>query len=234
METAFSVLAIGVGIATVVGFAIFILRLVDRITLGPSMTPKELAEYERQFQKRLLQPQWSELEDHFGFKMPRSLRELYSDHNRLVRNSFYVVPPHSTDPDNHRFIARFEPADRQTLRCRLLWSTGVGNSSEVNGLDWCRGGLDHSACLNQQMCVSECPEVFQIFPVASVASVKPGANKYYQTYDRDIRSAVVCCPMACIHVKAPEDLNRVLYFRSSPRQAICSSLSFNNRFCRGE
>ncbi len=116
METALSVLAIGVGIVVVVGLAILILRLVDRFTLGPSMTPEAHAEYERQFLERLLHPRWTELEDHFGFAMPHSLHELYSDANQVGRNSFYVVPPDSTNEDDHHFIARFEPADMRTLK----------------------------------------------------------------------------------------------------------------------
>jgi hypothetical protein len=113
--TAFSVLLVGVGIVAVIGLAVLVLRLVDRFTLGPSMTPEERADNERLFQERLHRPKWGELEDHFGFAMPEALRELYTDLSRLNRNSFYVVPPHSTDKEDQHFIARFEPADMQTL-----------------------------------------------------------------------------------------------------------------------
>ncbi|HUS39387.1 MAG TPA: SMI1/KNR4 family protein, partial [Pirellulales bacterium] len=91
------------------------LRLVDRFTLGPSLTPEQHAENDRRFQQRLFQPQWPELERHFGSPMPASLRDLYSNRDLLARSSFYVVPPGSTSEDKHHFIARFEPADMQAL-----------------------------------------------------------------------------------------------------------------------
>ena len=60
--------------------------------------------------------------------------------------------------------------------------------------------IDQEKCLGHEMCVSECPEVFEIVPGESVASVKPGADTHYGSHDRDIRSAVACCPTACIHI----------------------------------
>ena len=55
-------------------------------------------------------------------------------------------------------------------------------------------------CLAHEMCVTECPEVFQIRHGDSFASIKPDAANYYGSNDRDIRSAVACCPMSCIRI----------------------------------
>lgn len=65
--------------------------------------------------------------------------------------------------------------------------------------------IDQDECLDHEMCVTECPEVFQITPGESVASVKPDAHKYFQSDDQDIRSAVACCPMACIHITETDE-----------------------------
>lgn len=116
MEATVSVVAIAAGMVMVVGLAVLILRFVDRFTLGPPMTPEQQAEHERQLMQRLHRPRWDELEDHFGFAMPRSLRALYSNPDRLEHVPCYVVPPESTDPDEQHFIAQFEPADVQTVR----------------------------------------------------------------------------------------------------------------------
>jgi len=58
--------------------------------------------------------------------------------------------------------------------------------------------IDEENCMGHAMCVKECPEVFQILPGATTASVKPNAD--FQTHDRNIRSAIECCPMDCIHI----------------------------------
>ena len=65
--------------------------------------------------------------------------------------------------------------------------------------------IDQEKCLDHEMCVSECPEVFQIVPGETVASVKPDAEKYYRSHDRDIRSAAAYCPVACIHITEADD-----------------------------
>ncbi len=60
-------------------------------------------------------------------------------------------------------------------------------------------------CLLHGMCVPECPEVFRIRDGDSFASITPNAEKYFETLDGDIRSAMECCPMSCIQVVEVDD-----------------------------
>ena len=68
-----------------------------------------------------------------------------------------------------------------------------------------RAWIDQYACRDHEICITECPEVFQILPGESSVSVEPDADQYFQTRDRDIRSAMACCPMACIHITEADD-----------------------------
>ena len=60
-------------------------------------------------------------------------------------------------------------------------------------------------CLAHEMCVTECPEVFQIRDGESFASIRPDASQFFVSKDRDVRSAIECCPMACIHITESDD-----------------------------
>jgi len=103
------------GVAVIVAIAVAILRLVDRITIGRPKTPEERAAEERQFRKRLLDPQWQELEKRFASPIPLVLRDFYANHSRLLQTAFYVVPPNGLKESEDHFIQRFEPADLQTV-----------------------------------------------------------------------------------------------------------------------
>ena len=63
----------------------------------------------------MIEPQWSELQAYFGFDVRPVLEPLYADHELLHRTSFYFVPSEPEYPEEDHFIARFEPADAQTM-----------------------------------------------------------------------------------------------------------------------
>jgi hypothetical protein len=119
MENAIVILSVIVGSAICIGLAILVLRAVYWILgrrLGPKLTPEQRREQERRYQQRLLEPQWDELEAHFGFDVRPALESLYTDHELLHRERFYFVPSEPAYPDEDHFIARFEPADAQTMK----------------------------------------------------------------------------------------------------------------------
>ena len=112
MESVLTALAILAGSASVIGMALLVLWIINRVTLGRPATPEELAKYERQYQERLAYPKWDEIERHFGRAIPAALRALFADSKRRGKTCFYVIS--STEDDEH-YIQRFEPADLKTL-----------------------------------------------------------------------------------------------------------------------
>jgi len=79
METAFTILAIlGMFIAIVV-LAVPFLRLVDRLTPGRSSSPEEEAAAAEDYERRLRNPRFAELESHFEEPLPAELRSLYEN-----------------------------------------------------------------------------------------------------------------------------------------------------------
>jgi ferredoxin len=61
--------------------------------------------------------------------------------------------------------------------------------------------IDEQVCLAHGLCVSECPEVFSLEDTISFAKVLPDGEKFYHAKDAEIRSAVNCCPVECIHIE---------------------------------
>lgn len=116
MENTFVIVGVVIGCAICVGLAILSLRVLDWVLSPPKLTPEQREELERRYQQRLLQPQWSELYEHFGFDVRPVLEALYADHELLHRTSFYFVPREPEYPEEDHFIARFEPADAQTMK----------------------------------------------------------------------------------------------------------------------
>jgi hypothetical protein len=68
-----------------------------------------------EFQRRLHQPQFEELERHFGRPLPEAFKRLYGDYQRISRTDFVVSPPGSKPEDRAWHIAGFLPADSRTL-----------------------------------------------------------------------------------------------------------------------
>ena len=116
MNLGLAILWIGAAFLFVMGLAVLVLRVFDQLT---NRGPKAAGQHDwrdREFQLRLLNPKWRELESHFGYALPNSFRELYSNSDRVLQSCFYVVPPNAVSEDEHYFIARFQPADMQTLK----------------------------------------------------------------------------------------------------------------------
>jgi hypothetical protein len=116
MENAIVIISVIVGSAICVGLAILSLRVLEWALSQPELTPEQREELERRYQQRLLQPQWSELQAYFGFDVRPAIEPLYADHELLHRTLFYFVPSEPEYPDEDHFIARFEPADAQTMK----------------------------------------------------------------------------------------------------------------------
>ncbi|MDB4650252.1 SMI1/KNR4 family protein [Pirellulaceae bacterium] len=111
METAVFIVAVVFFFILPIGFAVVILRVVDRLTLGKTPTLNEQNEQQEEFETRLLNPQWDQLSQHFGGEIPSVLKQLYADAERLHQTSFYVTPQEDPEETEHHFIGQFEPAD---------------------------------------------------------------------------------------------------------------------------
>ncbi len=61
--------------------------------------------------------------------------------------------------------------------------------------------IDEQICLADGFCVGECPEVLSLEDSFSVAKIRPEAEQFFVSKDREIRSAVNCCPYDCIHIE---------------------------------
>ncbi len=150
METVFSIIAAITGICFVVWLAVTILRFVDRLTVGKPLTPEERERQQREFEARLTRPQWNQLTSHFGRDIPQSLRKLYADIDCLRRESFYVIPPDADDESEHRFVARFEPADLTavSLACLPSGRTRFPFASDDFGNYYFVDLADQGLCVN--------------------------------------------------------------------------------------
>lgn len=83
---------------------------------------RDLAE----FQGRLRQPQFDELERHYGRPLPEAFKLLYQDSQRILRTDFLLSPPGSGPEDRAWPVASFLPADAKTLADS--W-TGLGRDN---------------------------------------------------------------------------------------------------------
>ena len=64
--------------------------------------------------------------------------------------------------------------------------------------------IDEQICLADGFCVGECREVFSLKDSFSVAKIRPEVEQFYVSKEREIRSAVNCCPYDCIHIEESE------------------------------
>jgi hypothetical protein len=111
----FPIISILVGVCLIVGLAIGVLRLLDRLTLGSRKTSPGDS---RRFEERLHQPDFEALEKHFGCSIPVAFKQIYSNHAELDRAEFSVVPVGTHEENSPWFIASYVPADVESLRYR--------------------------------------------------------------------------------------------------------------------
>ncbi|MEX2027287.1 MAG: SMI1/KNR4 family protein [Pirellulaceae bacterium] len=86
--------------------AIAICWLWDRVTLGPEK-PWSQKEYDR----RLLNPDFAALERHFGCNIPQAIRELYADRDLILKRDFLIPLPRVPEGMEECDIGFFVPAD---------------------------------------------------------------------------------------------------------------------------
>lgn len=104
--------------SALLALAFAVLRVVDRLrarTRKDSRTPEEMAAEEFAYRSRLLNPRWEEVVRVTGGHPSASLLTLYADRELLQRTNFSVSPQASAEDGAEEFIARFQPADGETL-----------------------------------------------------------------------------------------------------------------------
>jgi len=72
---------------------------------------RELAE----FRRRLQQPQFDDMERHYGRTLPEAFKRLHRDSQRVSRADFVLSPPGSKPGNRDWPVASFLPADTKTL-----------------------------------------------------------------------------------------------------------------------
>ena len=70
----------------------------------------------RRYAERLLNPQWKELENHFGQAVPDAIKNLYARTELIKRHDFQVISENGKSYE----VAEFLPADLETLN--RVWS----------------------------------------------------------------------------------------------------------------
>ena len=98
-----------------VALPILILWLRDKVFNRP-ITKEQVDEYSRRFQKRLANPDFAVLEQHFGCELPAPLRQLYANSDELARNDFEIVPPEGQNLTGPAYVAFYNPADAESLK----------------------------------------------------------------------------------------------------------------------
>jgi hypothetical protein len=109
------------------------------------VSPEELARQRAEYDERLRNPKWDELEGHFGRPAAPELKELYSS-ALVLREDVSFLLPSVDDPENEEYVTGFSPADLRAVR-DALWvvadgsfpfaGDGMGNYYTV---DFTRGG----------------------------------------------------------------------------------------------
>ena len=130
-------------IMLLVGLAVMILKIVDRLTLGRKQSPEKRAESIQIFNQRLLNPDFESLRQHFDHPIPQSLISLYENHDLIVQGGFSVIPRSGADDDEMWYIASFEPMDAESqeytffdsLKYLAFAGDGCGNAYVVDPRD---------------------------------------------------------------------------------------------------
>jgi hypothetical protein len=76
---------------------------------------KEDKRLKRAFDKRLLDPNFAALEEHFHHPMPQAIRLLHKDREKLTSTPFYVAASVDAPEENRWGIEHFLPADLLTV-----------------------------------------------------------------------------------------------------------------------
>jgi hypothetical protein len=96
---------------------------------------KELDEYSKRYNQRLLNPDFAALEFHFGCPILIKLKDLYANKEEIQRRDFEVLTKKSDGSEATWSVALYEPADLESLRdawpdCKELFAfanDGCGN-----------------------------------------------------------------------------------------------------------
>ena len=113
-ETVETLGAIGL-LIVMFAIAAVLLTGVDRVRRWlTSVPPEEMKRRAAEFSGRLSSPRWGDLERHFDAPAPKDLRALYA--SALIHSeSLTVANPTADDPERDDQIARFLPADLQSV-----------------------------------------------------------------------------------------------------------------------
>ena len=119
--------------------AVSFLSIIDRIRYKlPS--PKELAKIQQELKERLLNPEFKEIETHFGHSFPSDLKALYKDKTEILRMDFSVAQNEGMKGKDRFYVCSFDPADMQNvgntyLACEKYFcfaNDGCGNSYMID------------------------------------------------------------------------------------------------------
>lgn len=90
-----------------------ILLLNDRFIRRSRKKKKSAAEME--FEQRVKEPKFDELEKHFGRAFPQCIKALYDNSDEISRQNFQVIAKLANDDETIWNIAYYEPADLQSI-----------------------------------------------------------------------------------------------------------------------
>jgi hypothetical protein len=100
-------IAIVLLILLIIWLAVAVCWLWDRGTLRPQEAWSQ--EDQRDYDRRLLNPDFTAVEGHFGCTIPPTIRELYADSELILKKDFLIRPP--PEGMEEFVIAYFVPAD---------------------------------------------------------------------------------------------------------------------------
>jgi SMI1 / KNR4 family (SUKH-1) len=121
-------------VAIFIGLPLLIVWLNDKIFHRiPSKAKWD--EYSRQFEERLLNPDFAGVEAILGCTLPEEVRRLYSDKNEILRGDFEVIIKPANDSNGVCTVAYYTPADKEAVAdywedCKKYFSfanDGCGN-----------------------------------------------------------------------------------------------------------
>ena len=99
-------------------FAVFVLLpvviLLVRDRTG-RRSKESIEDYSKRFEVRLVNPDFTAVERHFGRPLPDSVRTLYANRNELAMGDFEVAATVEAPEDARWYIAFYEPADFETV-----------------------------------------------------------------------------------------------------------------------
>jgi len=106
------ILAIGYVVALFAAAAL-ILTVRDRLVAAKPLSPEEERARAEAWRARLLSPDWTAAERHFGRHVPAAVRELYADHGLITREGLTLVGPPGSENDWD--LSWFLPADAEAF-----------------------------------------------------------------------------------------------------------------------